>query len=59
MDVGRFLAKNRHHSVWQGLMDGQRDLLEAIGVAPLPSERAGAESTSQSRLCGLRAGRRG
>jgi superfamily II DNA or RNA helicase len=39
MDVGRFLAKNRQHAVWQGLMEGQRELLEAIGVAPLPPEQ--------------------
>ncbi|MFE2513318.1 Helicase associated domain protein [Streptomyces naganishii] len=39
MDVGRFLAKNRQHAVWQGLMDGQRELLEAIGVVPLPPEQ--------------------
>jgi Helicase associated domain len=31
MDVGRFVAKSRQHAVWQGLMDGQRELLEAIG----------------------------
>ncbi|MFH9016624.1 helicase associated domain-containing protein [Streptomyces sp. NPDC017943] len=38
MDVGRFLAKNRQHTVWTSLMDGQRQLLEAIGVTPLPPE---------------------
>ncbi|MGD3112494.1 Helicase associated domain protein [Streptomyces sp. YGL11-2] len=36
MDIGRWLAKQRRHTVWQGLMDGQRALLEAIGVVPLP-----------------------
>ena len=39
MDVGRFVAKNRQHAVWQELMEGQRELLEAIGVAPLPPEQ--------------------
>jgi hypothetical protein len=39
MDVGRFVAKNRQHAVWTGLMDGQRELLEAIGVVPLPPEQ--------------------
>jgi len=39
MDVGRFLAKNRQHAVWQGLLEGQRELLEAIGVVPLPPEQ--------------------
>ncbi|MEU9056957.1 Helicase associated domain protein [Streptomyces sp. NPDC048384] len=38
MDVGRWLHRNREHGVWQGLMDGQRELLEAIGVTPLPPE---------------------
>ncbi|MFJ9668799.1 Helicase associated domain protein [Streptomyces sp. NPDC101219] len=39
MDVGRFLAKQRQRAVWDGLMDGQRELLEAIGVVPLPPEQ--------------------
>ncbi|WP_053748123.1 helicase associated domain-containing protein [Streptomyces sp. MMG1533] len=39
MDVGRWLQKNRQHAVWQGLMEGQRELLEAIGVMPLPPEQ--------------------
>ncbi|WP_436801414.1 helicase associated domain-containing protein [Streptomyces griseorubiginosus] len=39
MDVGRWLQKNRQHAVWQGLLDGQRELLEAIGVVPLPPEQ--------------------
>lgn len=39
MDVGRWLQKNRQHAVWQGLMEGQRELLEAIGVVPLGPER--------------------
>ncbi|MCZ4103737.1 MULTISPECIES: DEAD/DEAH box helicase [Streptomyces] len=38
MDVGKWLAKQRQHTVWAGLMDGQRELLEAVGVAPLPPE---------------------
>jgi hypothetical protein len=39
MDVGRFVLKQRQHAVWTGLMDGQRELLEAIGVVPLPPEQ--------------------
>jgi hypothetical protein len=39
MDVGRWLQRNRAHGVWQGLIDGQRELLEAIGVTPLPPEQ--------------------
>ncbi|WP_331720642.1 Helicase associated domain protein (plasmid) [Streptomyces sp. NBC_01178] len=40
MDVGKWLAKQRQHPVWVGLMDGQRELLEAVGVVPLPPEQA-------------------
>ncbi|MFF0629751.1 Helicase associated domain protein [Streptomyces sp. NPDC004296] len=39
MDVGKWLAKQRQHAVWAGLMDGQRERLEAIGVVPLPPEQ--------------------
>ncbi|MEV4684694.1 DEAD/DEAH box helicase [Streptomyces kurssanovii] len=38
MDIGKWLAKQRRHEVWTGLVDGQRELLEAIGVTPLPPE---------------------
>ncbi|MFI5945862.1 Helicase associated domain protein [Streptomyces uncialis] len=38
MDIGKWLAKQRQHTVWAGLMDGQRELLEAVGVVPLPPE---------------------
>lgn len=37
MDVGRWLARQRQHDVWQGLMDGQRERLEQLGVRPLPA----------------------
>lgn len=39
MDIGRWLNKQRQHAVWSGLMDGQRELLEHIGVVPLPPEQ--------------------
>ncbi|GAA2358831.1 DEAD/DEAH box helicase [Streptomyces cuspidosporus] len=39
MDVGKWLARQRRHAAWTGLMDGQRELLEAIGVVPLPPEK--------------------
>ncbi|MEU4954701.1 DEAD/DEAH box helicase [Streptomyces lavendulae] len=38
MDIGKWLAKQRQHTVWEGLMDGQRELLEEVGVVPLPPE---------------------
>ncbi|MEU7032027.1 Helicase associated domain protein [Streptomyces sp. NPDC046275] len=40
MDVGRWLARQREHTLWTSLMDGQRELLEQLGVTPLPPERA-------------------
>ncbi|MEV5567694.1 Helicase associated domain protein [Streptomyces sp. NPDC052196] len=40
MDVGKWLARQRQHTVWAALMDGQRELLEAVGVVPLPPEQA-------------------
>ncbi|MDW4910962.1 Helicase associated domain protein [Streptomyces sp. ADMS] len=40
MDIGRWLQKNRQHAVWAGLMDGQRERLEQLGVVPpLPPEQ--------------------
>lgn len=35
MDVGRWLAKQRQHEVWDALMDGQRERLEQLGITPL------------------------
>jgi hypothetical protein len=48
MDVGRWLAKNHQHAAWQGLMDGQRELLEAIGVTPLAPEREAPAKASKA-----------
>ncbi|MFJ2722570.1 helicase associated domain-containing protein [Streptomyces sp. NPDC087437] len=57
MDVGKWLARQRQHGVWQALMDGQRELLEAIGVTP-PATRAGSASQGpQGGHWRLRAGR--
>ncbi|MDQ1052028.1 DEAD/DEAH box helicase [Streptomyces sp. V4I2] len=36
MDVGKWLQKQRRHTVWQGLKAGQRERLEQLGVVPLP-----------------------
>ncbi|MFI5642641.1 helicase associated domain-containing protein [Streptomyces goshikiensis] len=38
MDIGKWLAKQRQHTVWEELMDGQRELLKEVGVVPLPPE---------------------
>ncbi|WP_405968629.1 helicase associated domain-containing protein [Streptomyces sp. NBC_00015] len=37
-DVGRWLLRQRQPGVWAGLMDGQRQRLEALGVMPLTPE---------------------
>ncbi|MET7978729.1 Helicase associated domain protein [Streptomyces mirabilis] len=39
MDVGKWLARQRQHTVWQGLMPGQRERLERLGITPLPPEQ--------------------
>lgn len=39
MDIGRWLQRQRQPAVWQALMDGQRERLEALGIAPLPPEQ--------------------
>ncbi|MEU3889179.1 Helicase associated domain protein [Streptomyces sp. NPDC029041] len=39
MDIGRWLHKQRQHEVWHSLADGQRKLLEQIGITPLPPEQ--------------------
>ncbi|MFC9504785.1 Helicase associated domain protein [Streptomyces sp. NPDC057002] len=38
-DVGRWLKRNREHTVWHGLVDRQRQLLEELGITPLPPEQ--------------------
>ncbi|MFD3353419.1 DEAD/DEAH box helicase [Streptomyces fradiae] len=45
MDVGRWLERQRQSGVWAGLADGQRERLEALGVAPLPP--AGQEESGK------------
>ncbi|MFE6460565.1 helicase associated domain-containing protein, partial [Streptomyces cinereoruber] len=37
MDIGKWLAKQRQPTVWAGLMAGQRERLEQLGVTPLSS----------------------
>lgn len=40
MDIGKWLVKQRQHAVWAQLVEGQRELLEEVGVVPLPPEQA-------------------
>ncbi|MFF8961047.1 Helicase associated domain protein [Streptomyces sp. NPDC014894] len=44
MDIGKWLAKQRQHTVWTELMGGQRELLEAVGIVPLPPEPEPAQA---------------
>ncbi|MFD3381290.1 MULTISPECIES: Helicase associated domain protein [unclassified Streptomyces] len=49
LDVGRWLHKQRRHTVWQELMDGQRERLEQLGITPLapgPEEPPKPSTTS-------------
>ncbi|MGK5546693.1 Helicase associated domain protein [Streptomyces sp. URMC 127] len=39
VDVGRWLYKQRQHTIWQALTEGQRERLEQLGVVPLPQEQ--------------------
>ncbi|MFD8005245.1 DEAD/DEAH box helicase [Streptomyces mirabilis] len=46
MDVGRWALKQRQPSVWAGLMDGQRERLEGLGITPLaPAPEAEVPAT--------------
>ncbi|MFF4756383.1 Helicase associated domain protein [Streptomyces sp. NPDC001270] len=38
-DVGRWLHRQRQHVVWEGLVQGQRERLTALGVRPLLPEQ--------------------
>ncbi|MGW1216686.1 Helicase associated domain protein [Streptomyces sp. NPDC002499] len=55
-DVGRWLLKQRQHTVWTGLLNGQRELLEAIGVVPLPPELAPPAKSPQGALSAFERG---
>lgn len=37
--MGRWLARQRDHTFWRELTDGQRERLQALGVTPLPPEQ--------------------
>ncbi|MFF3941738.1 DEAD/DEAH box helicase [Streptomyces phaeofaciens] len=39
MDIGRWLARQRQHTVWAGLTAGQRERLEQLGITPLPPKQ--------------------
>jgi len=58
-DVGRWLERQRQHTVWNGLMPEQRERLTALGVEPypapaapeqpVPAKSAGGRSTAFTR----------
>ncbi|GGN81453.1 hypothetical protein GCM10011579_068050 [Streptomyces albiflavescens] len=39
MDIGKWLARQRQHTAWQGLKAGQRQRLQQLGIVPLPPEQ--------------------
>ncbi|MFF8506435.1 Helicase associated domain protein [Streptomyces anulatus] len=49
VDVGRWLERQRRHVVWEGLAEGQRARLEALGVVPLPPDPKAAVRASGGR----------
>ncbi|WP_393096703.1 Helicase associated domain protein [Streptomyces sp. LN325] len=56
MDVGKWLAKQRTPAVWQGLAEGQRERLEAIGITPLPPEPEAAVKPSAAAVSAFEKG---
>ncbi|WP_399133782.1 helicase associated domain-containing protein [Streptomyces sp. Li-HN-5-11] len=39
MDVGKWLARQREHAVWQALLPQQRERLEQLGITALPAPK--------------------
>jgi len=56
MDIGKWLQRQRQHTVWAGLMDGQHERLEQLGITPLPPEQ---EAPAKARKTALWAFERG
>ncbi|MFJ9054010.1 Helicase associated domain protein [Streptomyces bacillaris] len=56
MDVGKWLARQRQHTVWAGLMDGQRERLAQLGITALPPAK---EAPAKARKGGPGAFERG
>nr|WP_308378128.1 helicase associated domain-containing protein [Streptomyces sp. ISL-98] len=50
MDIGKWLEKQRQHAVWTGLMDGQRERLEQLGVMPTHPEQETSAKPSKGGL---------
>ncbi|WP_376652942.1 helicase associated domain-containing protein [Streptomyces sp. NPDC056165] len=49
MDVGKWLARQRQQTIWQRLLDGQRERLEQLGIVPLPPQQEAPPKPSKSR----------
>ncbi len=56
MDVGRWAAKQTEPTVWDGLQDGQRDRLEALGLHRGPDAPAAGPVPAQRRLTAFEKG---
>ncbi|MFJ9174899.1 Helicase associated domain protein [Streptomyces sp. NPDC102360] len=49
MDIGKWLARQRQPAVWRGFQDGQRVLLERLGITPVEQpEQAGPAKSSRA-----------
>ncbi|MFH8797595.1 Helicase associated domain protein [Streptomyces sp. NPDC017941] len=56
MDIGKWLAKQRQPAVWAGLMDGQRERLERLGIQPLPPEPEAPDKPSSAPVSAFERG---
>ncbi len=56
MDIGKWLNRQRKPEVWRALTGGQRELLEQLGITPLPRE---AEEPAKPSTAPLSAFERG
>lgn len=56
MDVGKWLARQRQHAVWAGLMERQRELLAAVGVVALPPEQTEPAKTPKKAVSAFEKG---
>ncbi|GAA2919697.1 MULTISPECIES: helicase associated domain-containing protein [Streptomyces] len=53
MDIGKWLTRQRQHTIWQGLTDEQLALLEQLGITPLPPEPEESAKPSKAALGAL------
>ncbi|WP_323449107.1 DEAD/DEAH box helicase [Streptomyces yaizuensis] len=59
VDVGRWLKRQRQHTIWQALTEGQRERLTRLGIQPLPAPATTREQPGKApgRVSGKAPGR--